>query len=289
MNELKPAYLVVGTDKLKRKIVLDRLSSKLQDQTKFDAESNSTAEIINSCNTAPFFSNKRYVLVINANKLESDLTVEYLENPSKTTVLCLVCDKLPKNSRIYKAFDKTCIINCEQPKKYQLADTLCQNFNIEKMAAKVLIDMVGEDMLLLESQIKKILIANEGKRVGIDDIKYHVSHSASSKPWDFTNAFAGKNLKLALATFNSMDDGAEYSLLPMTCTRVKELIGTKTIGEQNLGLQAWQVKNHRTWARNFTMNELKNILNKALDCEVKMKSTSNSKLAFETFIIDSLR
>ena len=289
MDELKPAYLVLGTDKLKRKIVLERLAKKLANPQSFDAENTDTNEIINCCNTVPFFEDKRYVLVTNAEKLNSDATVEYLQNPCKTTVLCLVCNKLAKNSKILKAIDATCIINCEQPKKYQLADTITQNFNIEKSAAKALIDLVGEDTLLIESQINKILIANENKTITEQDIRNHVNRSAKAMPWDFTNAFADKNLTTALSAFNSMEQGSEYSLLPMTCNRVKELIGTKIVGEQNLGLPQWQVRNHRAWARNFTMEELKEILNKALTCEEKMKSTSNSKLAFETFVIEALK
>lgn len=42
------------------------------------------------------------------------------------------------------------------------------------------------------------------------------------------------------------------------------------------------------WARKFSKEELIEILNKALECDKKIKSTSNSALVFETFILDSL-
>ncbi|MDO5329688.1 MAG: DNA polymerase III subunit delta [Coriobacteriia bacterium] len=294
MEDLKPAYLIIGTDKLKRKKVLDRLNTRLSEHgdmsmntSIFDGDD--TDAIISACNTIPFVTDIRYVQVNNAEKLKSDQIISYLENPTKTTILTLICDKLNKNSKLYKSIDKSCIINCEAPKKYMIADQLCQLHNIEKAAAERLVELLGEDTLLLDSQIKKILIATENKKITINDVNTHVSKSVASKPWDFTNAFAARDLKTALNTFHSMDNGSEYILLPMTCTRIKELIGTKTVGEQNLGLQNWQVKNHYRWANNYTMDELKNILNLALDCEVKMKSTSDSAGAFELFIIEAIK
>ena len=78
---------------------------------------------------------------------------------------------------------------------------------------------------------------------------------------------------------------------------VKELIAVHDLGEgatqnaisQTLGYEAWRVKNHYAWSRNFTQEELVDILEKALECEKQMKSTSNSALHFQTFIIESLR
>lgn len=94
-----------------------------------------------------------------------------------------------------------------------------------------------------------------------------------------------------------MSDGSEYMLLPQTCKIIKELICVQDLGQsatqnaisQALGYEAWRVKNHFAWSRNFTKEELVEILEKALECEMQMKSTSNSALHFETFIIESLR
>lgn len=86
-------------------------------------------------------------------------------------------------------------------------------------------------------------------------------------------------------------------LLPQTCKIVKELICVHDLGQgatqnaisQALDYEGWRVKNHFAWSRNFSKDELVEILAKALECEKQMKSTSNSALHFETFIVESLR
>ncbi len=75
-----------------------------------------------------------------------------------------------------------------------------------------------------------------------------------------------------------------YTLL---CGRIRELIVAKALDSRGQGrelaatlkLQAWQVKNHLTWARRFSMAELVAALEAAVDVELALKGSADSETA----------
>lgn len=76
MNFL-PAYLINGEDELKRETVLKRLKSRLSEfgdmdfnSDVFDGDTAEGADIVTACNTMPFASEKRLVVVHRADALK---------------------------------------------------------------------------------------------------------------------------------------------------------------------------------------------------------------------------
>ena len=114
---LLPAYLIVGTDGVKRDHAVSRMKARLEksgmvefnlderDMTKDpDIES-----IIGSLNTFPMGSEFRLVILDGCSKLAkavSESLVDYLASPSPTTVCLIIADSLAKNTRLYKAIAK---------------------------------------------------------------------------------------------------------------------------------------------------------------------------------------
>lgn len=314
-NSLLPVYTLVGTDKLKIKYILNRLEKRLSEYgdmtfntSRFEGENVSGAEIAQACMQMPFASEKRYVLVKNADKLnktDNESIINYLTNPSVTTVLVLVYSKLARSTKVYKACAKissTSIIECTPPKKYKIAEGLkavaqSHGASINFDAANKLVELIGEDTMQLDAEIQKLILSNGGKTITIQQVELEVAKSADIKPWDFTNAFATRDTNKCLELFHQMQSGSEYFLLQQTCKIIKELICVKNLGQnatqnaisQELGYESWRVKNHYMWASNFSKKELLDNLEKALECDKLIKSTSNSAITFETFILESLK
>ena len=73
--------------------------------------------------------------------------------------------------------------------------------------------------------------------------------------------------------------------------------GTAQAGAQDLyrelaatlKLQSWQVKNHLTWARRFSMAELVAALEGAVDVELALKGSADSETALLLWITNILR
>ena len=131
---LLPAYLIVGTDGVKRDHAVSRMKARLEksgmvefnlderDMTKGpDIES-----IIGSLNTFPMGSEFRLVILDGCSKLAkavSEPLVGYLASPSPTTVCLIIADSLAKNTRLYKAIakiDKKAIVDCSGTKRWEL-------------------------------------------------------------------------------------------------------------------------------------------------------------------------
>ena len=132
-NALLPAYLINGEDELKRETVLKRLHARIAklgdidfNHDVFHGESASGDDIVSACNTVPFASDVRLVVVHAADALkksDAEALVAYLSEPSQSTVLCLVARKLAKNTRLYTAVaavGKKAVIDCAPMKKYEL-------------------------------------------------------------------------------------------------------------------------------------------------------------------------
>ena len=116
LSEYKPVYLIYGDQDLLLERALDQLKRSVGEladldfnSETFDGEGANADEVVAACNTLPFASERRLVVVRNVDKMSKDgseILVKYAENPCETTVLALVAKKLAKNTRLYKAVDR---------------------------------------------------------------------------------------------------------------------------------------------------------------------------------------
>ena len=309
---LLPAYLVNGEDELKREAVLKRLKARIAklgdlsfNSDTFDGERATGADIVAACNTMPFASEARLVLVTSADKLkkaDAEALVAYLASPFASTVLALVADQLAKNTRLYKAMaalGKTAIIDCAPLKRYELPKTVRSlavghGVTITEGAANKLIELVGENTVHLDSELKKIALSHRGNdAVNEHEIASLVSRTAEIKPWEFVDAFAARNQKKCIMCLQRMESASPHALLAMCVTRLRELICARSLeargAERSLAatlkMPDWRVKNHVAWARSYTAEELRGALIGARDTERAMKSGADPNDAFLDWVL----
>lgn len=313
--KLLPVYLAVGDDTLKRETVEDRLTKRVSqlgdlsfNSEVFDGAAADGAAIVTACNTLPFASAIRLVTVRNVEKLKSAdarVVADYLAAPSPTTVLALYGTKLAKNTKLYKAvaaFGKAAIINCSSVKKNQLPQLVAgmaksHGLQMTGGAIRELIERVGSDTVRLDSELRKLSLVHTGSDpVNEGEVALAVGRTTEIKPWEFTDAFAARNLARCLYCLEHMPSATPYGLLAACIKRVRELIVTKAVEarRQNaqlakaLGLpasQAWKVKNYPAWARGFTAEELRAALRSGRDAERKMKSGYDAPGVFQDWFI----
>lgn len=309
---LLAAYLVVGEDELKRDAVMKRLRARIAERGDitfncdvFSGDACSGADIVNACNTIPFASDARLVEVRGADKLkkaDSELVVSYLAAPSDTTVLALVADKLAKGTRLYKAvaaIGASAVIDCAPQKRRELARTVRamgkqQGVALTESAADKLIDLVGENTVRLDAEVKKIALAHVGADSVTDaDVARMVARTTEAKPWQFVDALSARDAKACLALLQRMESSSPYALIAMCATRIRELICAKSLDARGaagslpsvLKVPDWRVKNHVRWSRGFTASELRAALVSARDAERAMKSGTDPDEAFLTWVL----
>ena len=311
-KSLLPVYLAVGEDELKRRTVVERLRKRVEsmgdlsfNHDVFDAASASGSDIAIACNTLPFASPVRLVEVNQADKLlkqDAEILVAYLSAPSESTVLLLSADKLAKNTKLYKAVSAIgsgAVIDCAPMKRYELAKALRsmavgQGFTISERAAQRLIELVGEDTIRLDTELKKIALAHKGSDpVSEREVESFVARTSEAKPWEFVDAFSRRDIRECLRLLPLINSSSPYALLALCTSRLRELCCAQALdarGEtrllaSTLKVPDWRVKNHVAWSRNFTSQELRQSFKSVRDCERAMKSGADPDSTFKTWLV----
>ncbi len=312
-NQLLPAYLVVGDDTLKKEAVMKRMRIRLEklgdlsfNSDTFNGETSTGQEIVSACQTIPFASEKRLVQVNDVEKLkksDAEEVIAYLNDPASTTVLMLMAEKLAKNTRLYKAvaaLGKTAIIDSARPAKRNLTAHVrnmapTHGVTLTDGAAAALVDLLGEDTVRIDNELKKIALSGSGNgAVTEEDIRRIVARETEAKPWDLTDALAARDLKRAISVRRRMPSVTPYALLGMCIGRIRDLICVKSMSAhgasasqiaREINVPDWKMKMFFNWARGYQAHELRGALARALACDREMKSGANADAAFDEWMI----
>ncbi len=128
-------------------------------------------EVISLCNTMPFLSDRRVIIIRNGHKLtakQTDQVITYLDNPCETTMLILVmeAEKTDKDlAKLLKRFDGMAEIdrfesikNRSERIAWIMDRALLHGKKIDKDAAVLLAEMAGSSMWYLDSEIQKLCL-----------------------------------------------------------------------------------------------------------------------------------
>ena len=311
-DSLLCAYLIVGPDQLKRDAALARLKARLDtsfvDFNLDEREAKSFSdpnELLNSLNLMPFQSRYRLVIIHNASQLAqtiSEAIISYLGAPNPSCILCLEAEKLAKNTRLYKAIqkqDEKAIVSCEAPKRGELTSyvqKLARSYNLrfDADALREFISRVGSSTSQIDNQLRSLAASHSASpQISLKDVLSFVPQTAEINPWSFVDALSRRDAAAALRMYRSMQKPDLVFLSSIMNTRIRELICAKALDErgssytlaQELGKQAWQVKNHNQWARHFTSNELGELLREGCKLSRVIRSSHDSDSAFIAYIL----
>ncbi|WP_308581382.1 DNA polymerase III subunit delta [uncultured Parolsenella sp.] len=312
MADLLPAYLIVGADELKRDAAVRRLRSRVPaDMADFNldeldgASLEEPGQLISSAQTMPFCADFRLVIVNGVGELVkpvSEAVVSYLADPNPQCVLCLVAEKLAKNTRLYKAVAKVgphSVIDCAPLKRWELPPYVVKlaqkrGLSMDNAAAQELVERVGESTVALDNQIATLAqLVGDAGRITLADVEANVAQIAEVSPWAFADAVCERNAPRAMEMLNLMKAPSLVFLHSVLVGRLRELICAKSLdarGAANglareLGRQSWQVKNHVRWSRAFGEEELVELLGQAAVCERALKGSQDSEAAFARFVL----
>lgn len=312
MADLLPAYLIVGADELKRDAAVRRLRSHVPaDMADFNldeldgASLEEPGQLISSAQTMPFCADFRLVIVNGAGELAktvSEAVVSYLADPNPQCVLCLVAEKLAKNTRLYRAVAKVgphSVIDCAPLKRWELPPYVVKlaqkrGLSMDNAAAQELVERVGESTVALDNQIATLAqLVGDAGRITLADVEANVAQIAEVSPWAFADAVCERNAPRAMEMLNLMKAPSLVFLHSVLVGRLRELICAKSLDARGaasglareLGRQSWQVKNHVRWSRAFGEEELVELLGQAAVCERALKGSQDSEAAFARFVL----
>lgn len=275
----------------------------------FDGESADASAVVSAANTLPFMSERRLVILRNADRMAADglgQIADYAANPNPDTTLVLVATKIAKNLRVYKAIDKLGgAAEYKAPAKKDYPRTVVELFaargrTIGLDAAGILVRAVGYDLQRLSVEIEKV-VAFSGDRTTLsrEDLEQVMSTTAPTSIFDFLDALGSRDARTALRLLSDMLAEGEslFGLHAMSVRHIRSLLSIRALLDRpegvrspdalarEVGLIPWQARNLMRQADRFTSRELVDALRGAAEGEARMKTTSDSRLVFERWVI----
>lgn len=234
-------------------------------------------EILDTAQTLPMFSDRRVVVVRQADKLSvvtQEGLVPYLTNPCPETCLIFLAAK-PDLRRKFFLELKRQPGTLEFKKLYEnrlvpfiTAEAQAQGKKIDGAGAEMLAFMVGNNLQELASQIEKAAVY-VGKQpvIGVEDIRTIISQSKAYNAFELARFMGEKNLPKSLATLQSMLRNGEEPIMILGALashfrkiwRIRELLDRKLppaeIGRQ-LKINQFFLNDQIVQARNYSVDEL---------------------------------
>ena len=249
MQAVKPVYALVGSDSF---LQLQKLSEILRrmppDVQRVDAEGERAelAEVLDELRSFAMFGGAKLVVVRDADAFITrfrEQLEDYLAAPSDSATLVLRLASLPKNQRIYKAIDKLGgVESCDPPKDLAkwAADQArsAHKFALTPDAARMIVDLVGDDLGRIDNELAKLAIDAEGTKgpVGPEKVAASVAFQREQEMWDMTNELAAGGVAAALRRWRQLvqlDTSAEFravTWLGMWLENVRKALALKRRG-----------------------------------------------------------
>ena len=224
-SELKPAYVVSGDDRPKVEVALERLRGRFDSSAieRFVAAGGgaSGADVVAACNAGSLLGDARLVMVTEVdgrrgdwNRLtggwkagDIDAVAEYLTAPAPGTVLCLVGEELKADSPLGKAVAKVGDVLVYAVGK-DLDAWIAKRFResgieIGRDACHALREIVGDEKLLLDLEMSKLVTWARGEPLGVDEVRRLATPSREEAPWALTDAWGARDMGAALTVMEN--------------------------------------------------------------------------------------
>ena len=216
-DELKPAYLIAGSDRPK----VDRAVARLRRRFEPDAvELHDRAETtgddaVAACNSLGLFgAGSRLVVFENVEVWkapDAKAVGEYLRSPTPGTTLALVGGALKKDGPLANAVAATGDVLIWDVQTKAIHRWIADQFKlhatpVEAEACRRLSDLVGDDLYELAGEVEKLATWSRGDEVTEADVEALVAPRAESPPWNLTDAWGARDVGGVLRAAERMLD-----------------------------------------------------------------------------------
>ena len=303
-------YLLYGTKDFQIEEEIKKLSKNIDEMniSKYDLNNDMLSLAIEDAETISLFGDKKLVVVENANMFtgstskDSELIENYLNNINENTILVLIVynDKLDTRKKITKLINKVGKVKefNDELDATSLVRRLLKDYNIDYRTIQLFIDRVGNNPLIIRSEINKIKIyKGNDKNITDEDIINLTTKLIEIDIFKLIDYIVRKNKEKALELYYEMlkmnEEPIKIIVILANQFRImyqsKELL-KKGYSEKDIAsilkIHPYRVKLAIQNSRNYTSETLLKHLNDLADIDVGIKTgTLNKDLALELFIL----
>ena len=209
-HDLGAAYLIAGSDRPKIDRAVERLRARFAPEAVevHDASALSGEGAVASCNALGLFGGAGRLILVEGVEVwkaaDAKAVAAYLRAPAPETTLALVGGELGKEAPLTKAVSaaKGELLLWDVPKR-ALQRWIGEQFRLhgasaEPEACRALIELVGEEMYDLASEIDKLVTWAGGDRIGAADVERLVAARAETTNFALTDAFGARDVVAVL-------------------------------------------------------------------------------------------
>ena len=310
-GEFKSVYLLYGEEEYLKKQYRDRLKNAIagddtMNYSYYDSDNASVKDIIDVCETLPFFAQKRLVIMENTGFLKSsnDELADYIKHIPDYLVVVMVEKDVDKRNKVYNAVDSVGYI-CEM--KPQTTATLEKwiagllakdNLKISREACDLILDKTGAGMDYISQETEKLVSYCQGRDVvTVEDVEKVCATQTTSHIFDMISAIANKKQQQALDLYYDLLELKEPPMRILYLIvrqfngilQVKDLMSRGISGKEiasKIGAAPFVVGKYQAQAKYFEMNTLLDALNECAKTEEAVKQGRlNDRLGVELIII----
>jgi DNA polymerase-3 subunit delta len=314
-GDLAPVYVITGAQDLLRELASKEIqqialgeSDAVFNFDKFDGETVSSEQVVESCNMFPLIANRRLVMVRRAGRLLQESSsrpiLTYLEDPSPQTTLVLELEKAPDARRkAWKQIEKNAVVVLCEPLKDREVEGWVRDqakrreVNLGREEVRYLVGEFGADLRRHLSELEKISLFAQGKALGAEDLADLLGRGKAQSIFRFTDAVANRDTPVAIKQLGRLLEEGESPLpiLALLDRTVGQLLIAKELRTRRrrsadaaslLGAPAWKVEQLLRQSDSFGEEELSKALDTIAQIDLTMKTTGvPARLLLESLVV----
>lgn len=290
------------------------------DFSKLDAKQVTLDDIVKQCETLPFLSRKRILLIEEFPPLvgekgkgfpeeEEDQLTDYLLNLPDTCLLIFTGRKADKRRKLYKTINE-----CGACYEFDSLDEAQLKKFIEKRLRKAgkwaKPERIREWILMtgyydkesgytldhLQQDIERVIALSDGEEISRKDLADGVAGNTETYVFHMIDALSAKKKEEAFSLLHNLLYSGEsmQKILALVCSQLELMLMVKELKEEGVALQTMQerlgihefrIKKAINFATSFTVKQLQRSLLAAYQVDHSMKSgLMDAKLAMELLI-----
>ena len=328
-NSVKNPLLLFGREEFLIHWAVDMLVKKYvndacrdMDFSRIDGTSVTFEQIRNDCETLPFLSERRVVLVSDFRAMEEGKTkgfgeedegllVGYLKHVPENCLLIITSVGADKRKKIFKAVSETGgVYEFGELDEKSLKSYIEKRFRdagktVRPSVVAGLIEASGyydkdTDYTLynLENDIKKAIAYNEGAEIGMEAVEKTVSGNMDTDVFAMIDSLGrGRKDEAFRILHNLLTSGEQaYRLLALLCSHFEIILSVKEMREEGksfpemkeiLGIHEFRIKKAASFAEKHSIPQLRKILQGTYEIDKSIKTgLLEPSLALELFIAD---
>lgn len=302
-KKISPVYFLMGEepyyiDKICREFSNKLIKKEERDfnQVIFYGKETNVEDIILECKQFPFGSDKRLVLIKEAQSLKNiELFDSYFDNPHTTTTLVIAYKKksIDKRKKFGKNLAKKCVV-FESLKVYenQIQSWIFnyvneKKYEIENNAAAILSEHIGVNLSKLANELDKLmLIVQKTKKISTLDIELHVGINKDFNIFELQNEIGKRNVYKTnqIIQFFSKNTKNHHivSIIGSLFSYFQKLLTYHFIENKSrsnisstLQINPYFVNQYETAAKNYNKRQIFQIINFLAEYDLKSKGIMN--------------